>query len=101
MPSATRSCPDPSCYRSAKQAPLFGPHGTTPTGAKKPTKLIAFLDDASRVLCHGEFFFDETVDTLRAAFYKRCVPEQLLVDNGSMVIGIEIRSTSASNPGPR
>ena len=54
---------------------LFGPHcdtGLSP-GARKPTKLIAFLDDASRVLCHGEFFFDETVDTmtraLRAAFY--------------------------------
>jgi transposase InsO family protein len=50
--------------------------------------LIAFIDDASRVLCHGEFFFEENVDTLvqalRAAFYKRGVPEQLLVDNGSI-----------------
>ena len=50
--------------------------------------MIAFIDDASRVLCHGEFFFDENVDTLvqaiRAALYKRGVPEQLLVDNGSI-----------------
>ncbi len=72
---------------------LFGP----PCGAggtRRPTKLIAFLDDASRVLCHGEFFFDENTDTLvkalRAALYKRGVPEQLLVDNGSIYCSQEI-----------
>ena len=73
---------------------LFGPHCATPAGSKKPTKLIAFLDDASRVLCHGEFFFEENVDTLaqtlRAAFYKRGIPEQLLVDNGSIYCSQEI-----------
>src|SRR5204862_2043641 len=75
---------------------LFGPYCgvEAPAGARKPTKLIAFLDDASRVLCHGEFFFEETVDTLvraiRAAFYKRGVPEQLLVDNGSIYCSQEI-----------
>jgi len=50
-------------------------------GSRKQAKLIAFIDDASRVLCHGELFFDENVDTLvraiRAAFYKRGVPDQL------------------------
>ena len=55
---------------------------------RKQARLIAFIDDASRVLCHGQFFFEENVDTLvqaiRAAFYKRGVPEQLLVDNGSI-----------------
>ena len=66
---------------------MFGPY--VGTGAsRKQTRLIAFIDDASRVLCHGEFFFEENVDTLvqtiRAAFYKRGVPEQLLVDNGSI-----------------
>lgn len=74
---------------------MFGPYVDTGTGqAKKQAKLIAFLDDASRVLCHGEFFFEETVDTLvraiRAAFYKRGVPEQLLVDNGSIYSSQEI-----------
>lgn len=78
---------------------MFGPYcdtGTSPEGkkAKKQTKLIAFIDDASRVLCHGEFFFDENVDTLvkaiRAAFYKRGIPEQLLVDNGSIYSSQEI-----------
>jgi hypothetical protein len=46
------------------------------------------------VICHGEFFFEENVDTLvrtiRAAFYKRGVPEQLLVDNGSIYSSQEI-----------
>jgi transposase InsO family protein len=77
---------------------MFGPHCGA-AGARKPTRLIAFLDDASRVLCHGEFFFEENVDTLvkalRAAFYKRGVPEQLLVDNGSIYCSQEITLITA------
>jgi putative transposase len=75
---------------------MFGPSVDTgtPGAARKQAKLIAFIDDASRVLCHGEFFFDENVDTLvqalRAAFYKRGIPEQLLVDNGSIYCCQEI-----------
>jgi putative transposase len=73
---------------------MFGPHVNTPEGTRKQAKLIAFIDDASRVLCHGEFFFEENVDTMvqaiRAAFYKRGVPEQLLVDNGSIYCSQEI-----------
>jgi putative transposase len=72
---------------------MFGPY-TDNGGTRKQAKLIAFLDDASRVLCHGEFFFEENTDTLakalRAAFYKRGVPEQLLVDNGSIYCSQEI-----------
>jgi transposase InsO family protein len=75
---------------------MFGPYVDTGVslGSRKQAKLIAFIDDASRVLCHGEFFFEENVDTLvqaiRAAFYKRGVPEQLLVDNGSIYCSQEI-----------
>ena len=73
---------------------MFGPHVDAGAGARKQAKLIAFIDDASRVLCHGEFFLEENVDTLvqaiRAAFYKRGVPEQLLVDNGSIYCSQEI-----------
>jgi putative transposase len=75
---------------------MVGPYcdaGPSP-GSRKQARLIAFIDDASRVLCHGEFFFEENVDTLvkalRAAFYKRGVPEQLLVDNGSIYCSAEI-----------
>jgi transposase InsO family protein len=75
---------------------MFGPYLDTGVAgaARKQARLIAFIDDASRVLCHGEFFFEENVDTLvkaiRAAFYKRGVPEQLLVDNGSIYSSQEI-----------
>lgn len=68
---------------------MFGPQ----VGGRQ-TKLIAFIDDASRVLCHGEFFLDENADSmiraLRSAFYKRGLPEQLLVDNGSIYCCQEI-----------
>lgn len=76
---------------------MFGPFVDAGPGCgpgRKQARLIAFIDDASRVLCHGEFFFEENVDTLmralRAAFYKRGVPEQLLVDNGSIYSSQEI-----------
>ncbi|MEO6436399.1 MAG: DDE-type integrase/transposase/recombinase, partial [Tepidisphaeraceae bacterium] len=73
---------------------MFGPYLDSGGGVRKQAKLIAFIDDASRVLCHGEFFFAENVDTMvqaiRAAFYKRGVPEQLLVDNGSIYCSQEI-----------
>lgn len=73
---------------------MVGPFCATASGSRQQTRLIAFLDDASRVICHGEFFFAENVETLvltlRAAFYKRGVPEQLLVDNGSIYCSQEI-----------
>jgi putative transposase len=74
---------------------MFGPYVDTGVSlGRKQARLIAFIDDASRVLCHGEFFFEENVDAMvqaiRAAFYKRGVPEQLLVDNGSIYCCQEI-----------
>lgn len=72
---------------------MFGPYIKTPQGHKQ-AKLIAFIDDASRVICHGEFFFEENIDSLvkalKSAFYKRGVPEQLYVDNGSIYCSAEI-----------
>ena len=72
---------------------LYGPFvkiNSTPV----QTRLIAFIDDASRVCCHGQFFPAENVDTLieslRAAFYKRGVPASLYVDNGSIYTSKEI-----------
>ncbi|MBC8010673.1 MAG: transposase, partial [Burkholderiales bacterium] len=74
---------------------LFGPHvAHGAPGAKVQTRLIAFVDDASRVCCHGEFFCYENVDTLvaalRSALYKRGVPESLYVDNGSIYSSKEL-----------
>lgn len=66
---------------------MFGPYVLS--GADKiQTKLIAFIDDASRVICHGEFFLKEDTDTflsaMKNALYKRGVPEQIYADNGSI-----------------
>ena len=72
---------------------LVGPY-IQHEGSPLQTRLIAFLDDASRVCCHGQFFLAENVDTLiealRAAFYKRGVPQSLYVDNGSIYGSKEI-----------
>jgi transposase InsO family protein len=72
---------------------LFGPYVRN-GASRSQAKLIAFIDDASRVLCHGEFFFKEDADALihalKMAFLKRGLPEQLLVDNGSIYSGQEI-----------
>ncbi len=72
---------------------LYGPHVLV-NASPVQTRLIAFLDDASRVCCHGQFFPAENVDTLieslRAAFYKRGVPRSLYVDNGSIYCSKEI-----------
>lgn len=72
---------------------MYGPY-VKKAGIPKQTKLIAFIDDASRVVVHGEFFFEENIDTLvrvlKSAFYKRGIPEQLYVDNGSIYTSQEI-----------
>jgi transposase InsO family protein len=73
---------------------MFGPNVQNGNNGYIQTKLVAFLDDASRACCHGEFFFSENIDalikTMKAAFYKRGIPEQLYVDNGSIYTSQEI-----------
>jgi putative transposase len=51
----------------------------------KRTRLISFIDDASRVCTHAEFYWAERlpslVDCFRKALLKRGKPERLLCDN--------------------
>lgn len=72
---------------------MFGPF-VCHEGKMAPVKLIAFIDDASRVICHAQFFLNENIDSLvtalKAAFYKRGIPKQLYVDNGSIYCSKEI-----------
>jgi transposase InsO family protein len=77
---------------------MFGPYvknGKTSTQAK----LIAFIDDASRVVPHGQFFFSENTDNLivalRSALYKRGIPQTLYVDNGAIYTCAEINQICA------
>jgi transposase InsO family protein len=73
---------------------LYGPSIKQPDGSWKKTFLIAFIDDASRVITHAEFFWrDNTanmVQAFRSALYKRGRPERLYFDNGSNYTSKEI-----------
>jgi putative transposase len=65
----------------------------------RPTRLICFLDDASRVVAHGEFFFQETapsfVQAFKLALYKRGIPEQLYADHGGVYVCRQINAICA------
>ena len=56
-------------------------------GLKRQTYLIAFIDDASRLILHGEFFFNDNAVNMQIVFKKAVakygVPKKLFVDNGS------------------
>ena len=72
---------------------MFGPYVCHGAG-KAQAKLIAFLDDASRVCCHGQFFLNDNTEALLATFksalYKRGLCECVYVDNGSNYSSQEI-----------
>lgn len=48
--------------------------------------LLAVLDDRSRLICHAQWYLDETTETLVhglcQAFHKRALPRALMSDNG-------------------
>lgn len=55
--------------------------------------LLAILDDRSRLICHAQWYMDETVETLvhgfMQALQKRAVPRALMSDNGSAMTSAE------------
>ena len=73
---------------------LYGPSIKQADGAWKKTFLIAFIDDASRVVTHAEFFYrdntDNMVQAFRSALYKRGKCERLYFDNGANYSSKEI-----------
>lgn len=73
---------------------MHGPAIKQHDGAWKKTYLIAFIDDASRLITHSEFFYrDDTanmINAFRCALYKRGKPERLYFDNGSNYTAKEI-----------
>ncbi|MEI8123071.1 MAG: DDE-type integrase/transposase/recombinase [bacterium] len=77
---------------------MFGPFMKNGK-ASTQTKLIAFIDDASRVIPHGQFFLAENADNLitafKAALYKRGIPGILYVDNGAIYTCKEINQICA------
>ena len=73
---------------------LYGPSIQQSNGQWKKTFLIEFIDDASRLITHAEFFYrdntDNMVEAFRTALYKRGKPERLYFDNGANYTSKEI-----------
>ncbi|HEY9791152.1 MAG TPA: DDE-type integrase/transposase/recombinase [Candidatus Obscuribacterales bacterium] len=71
-------------WQADTSAGLWLPDPKNPKAIKQ-TRLISFIDDATRVCTHAEFYWDEQlpslVDCFRKALLKRGKPEKLLCDN--------------------
>lgn len=68
----------------------------THRGAWRAPQLLAVLDDHSRLLCHAQWYWEETAESLvhglSQAFQKRGLPRSLLTDNGSAMLAGETRA---------
>jgi putative transposase len=82
----------------ASQGPWL-PDPTRPEHARR-THLIAFLDDHSRLVPYGEFFFDEALPrlerVLKVAILRRGLPAAVYVDNGQIFNAAQFRAACAS-----
>lgn len=62
-------------------------------GAWHSVHLLAFLDDCSRLVCHAQWYLEESTETfvhgLSQAIQKRGLPRALLTDNGAPMMGAE------------
>ena len=70
----------------------YGPYLPDPDNPKKKirTYLICFIDDATRLICHGEFYLNQKLpileDCFRKAILKRGIPDAVYVDNGKIFV---------------
>ena len=72
-------------------------HGSRPIldqkGKWHKPLLLAILDDRSRLICHAQWYLDETAETLvhgvMQALQKRGLPRALMTDNGAAMISGE------------
>jgi transposase InsO family protein len=67
---------------------------------KRQTYLIIFIDDASRMVLHGEFFFNDNAINMQVVFKKAIskygVPKKLFVDNGGSYKNDQLQLICAS-----
>jgi transposase InsO family protein len=67
---------------------MYGPALPTKDGERRKTYLLAILDDATRVIVHAEFYFEQHLrtlkDCLKQAMLKRGVPRRFYFDNGQI-----------------
>jgi hypothetical protein len=78
---------------------MHGPH-LLHGGKLRKSYLIAFIDDHSRIVPHGQFYHSEALlpflDAFAAALRKRGLPVKLYVDNGSAFRSRHLEYTCAS-----
>lgn len=64
---------------------LFGPSIADKDGKRRKTYLVAVIDDCTRVITHGQFYFEQNlttfIDTLKQSMLKRGIPKRLYLDN--------------------
>lgn len=91
----------------------YGPYIPAANGSKKRTYMMAIIDDATRLVCHGEFYDNQRLpileDCFRKAVLKNGKPDAVYVDNGKIFVsrwfriacarlGIRHLSTKAYSP---
>lgn len=66
---------------------MYGPHLKV-GNRKRKTYLVAYVDDASRLITHASFHFEQNFEVLRStlkdAILTRGIPKMLYTDNGSI-----------------
>jgi putative transposase len=79
---------------------MYGPYVERQDGGKQQAFLCAVLDDASRLIPHGQFYPDQglesLLDCLRHAIAARGVPVRLYVDNGKIYRSRQLERIGAS-----
>jgi len=72
----------------------------TRTGAWAKPMLLGVIDDRSRLVCHLQWYLDETAESLvhglSQAFMKRGLPRALMTDNGAAMLADETVSGLAA-----
>lgn len=82
---------------------LYGPYfqcrGKDGRIRKQRSYLVAIIDDHSRLLCHGHFYFEQNelayLDCLKQAVQKRGCPERIYCDNGKVFLSSQIKRIMA------
>ena len=69
-------------------------------GKYRRTALFCFIDDHSRLIPYGEFFFEESLPrlerVLKVAILRRGLPEALFVDNGKVYVSTQLAAACAT-----
>jgi putative transposase len=69
-------------------------------GKFRRTALFCFIDDYSRLIPYGEFFFEESLPrlerVLKVAILRRGIPERLYVDNGKVYVSTQLAAACAT-----